>query len=97
MGKPPDTIDGARVLEWAWSGEEPFGHVRDADGTVNIEIYGLAICQYLGSLTVYRFSCNRDWETEQDADYDSVEEAKARLPAQYRLVPARWIKAGGEA
>jgi hypothetical protein len=84
---PPATIDGARVLEWAWS-DVPFGAV--SDGTTAIPIHGLAICRYPGATGVYRFSCDRDWQTVQDADHDSVETAKARLPRQYQDVPAEW-------
>jgi hypothetical protein len=40
-----------------------------------IEIYGLAICRYTNDVRVYRFSCGRNWETEQDGIYDSVQEA----------------------
>jgi hypothetical protein len=83
---PPALIDGARVLEWAWS-ETPFGEVGD------IAIHGLALCQYDGSTQVYRFSCDAAWSCQQDALYDSVEEAKQALPAQYRRVEAEWRKA----
>ena len=90
--KPPTHIDGALVLEWAWS-DAPFGEVRFSDGTIAAVIHGLALCQYEGSPIIYRFSCNAAWETEQDSDYASVTEAKDRLPDQYRRVPATWIKA----
>ncbi len=56
-------------------------------------IHGLALCQYEGSDAVYRFSCNADWETEQDAAYASIAEAKAQLPNQYGGVPVTWKKA----
>mgnify|MGYP003579368768 CR=1 FL=1 len=84
MNKPPKLIDGAEVLEWAWSGEKPFGILRYESGTAASEIYGLAICRYPKSGEIYRFSCNSEWETESDVQYQSVEEAKARLPLQYR-------------
>ena len=58
--KPPEYIDGARVLEWAWS-EVPFGELRHNDGSPAAAIHGLAVCQYEGSLHVYRFSCNAHW------------------------------------
>jgi hypothetical protein len=90
--KPPDRIDGAVVLEWAWS-DVPFGEVCFPDGTIAAVIHGIALCQYEGSAIVYRFSCNAAWETEQDSDYSSIDEAKDHLPEQYRRVPAAWIKA----
>ncbi len=89
--RPPETIDGAKVLEWAWSGERPFGCLNDAKGAGPlIEIFGLAICQYPRSSIYCRFACNRNWETQQDAEYASVEEAREPLPAQYQKVPVCW-------
>ena len=89
--KPPEYIDGAKVIEWAWSGDVPFGVIKYADSEeVAVEIYGLAICQYPDSKKVYGFSCDRDWETEQDSDYISVEEAKNNIPKQYKQVEAQW-------
>lgn len=86
--KPPAIIDGARVLEWAWSGEKPFGYVIGADP--NEAVFGLAIAAYEKEKTVYRFSCDAGWETVQDGLYVSVEEAKRQLPLQYQEVAVRW-------
>jgi hypothetical protein len=88
LNKPPSEIDGAKVLYWAWSSSTPFGIVYG----IPDEIYGLAICQYRDSNEFYRFSCNKNWETQQDGLYDSVEQAMEYLPAQYRNVKAVWIK-----
>lgn len=88
----PTTIDNATVLYWAWSENQPFGFVSNEDGSEKEAIYGLAICQYEGSSEVYRFSCNKNWETVQDGLYDRVEEAIERLPKQYRNVVAVWQK-----
>lgn len=90
MNEPPNFIDDAKVLKWAWSGQEPFGFVCNEDGSEKQAIYGLAICQYEGEETVYRFSCDNDWETVQDATYATVEQAIARLPDQYKNVSADW-------
>ena len=87
---PPNTIDGAEVLEWAWSGEKPFGTLHYQSGEIASELYGLAICRYKNSNIVYRFSCNANWETEQDSDYNSIQEAKECLPKQYRNVNVVW-------
>jgi hypothetical protein len=87
--KPPSHIDGALVLEWAWS-ETPFGYIRFQDGSVAATIHGLAIARYPDSELFYRFSCNARWETEQDAAYSSVEEAKAFLSEQYQQSPVTW-------
>ncbi len=81
MSEPPESLDGARVLAWAWSGEVPFGVVPGEGET--IAIHGLAIGRYPGARTVYRFACDRDWEVQQDAPYGDVETAKRSLPKQY--------------
>jgi hypothetical protein len=86
--KPPATIDGARVLEWAWSGEKPFGHVIGGDTAE--AIFGLAIATYDKTNTVYRFSCDARWDTVQDGLYSSVDEAKRQLPPQYQNVHVLW-------
>ena len=90
---PPLTIDGAQVLEFAWS-DVPFGVVRNSDGDVVDEIHGLAICRYADSDVIYRFSCDKAWETSQDADYSSIQEAKDSLPMQYHSAPVVWQKYG---
>ncbi len=92
MSKPPKEIDGAKVLEWAWSGEKPFGVVRYESGEIAAEIFGLAICSYPNERKIYRFSCNENWETEQDATYETADEAMKYLPEQYREEPANWQK-----
>ncbi|MBV7263254.1 hypothetical protein P0Y67_11815 [Photobacterium sp. SP02] len=92
MSKPPEKIDGAKVLEWAWSGDQPFGVICFESGEVAYEIFGIAICKYSDSDVIYRFSCGSNWETEQDSDYQSVDEAKEKIPEQYQNVKARWQK-----
>lgn len=92
MSKPKNEIDGAKVLYWAWSGSIPFGFVGDENNHIASEIYGLAICQYENSEDVYRFSCDENWETQQDQVYDSVNQAIENLPDQYRNVKADWVK-----
>jgi hypothetical protein len=87
--KPPAELDGAQVLEWAWS-EVPFGIIRYTDGTLRCEVHGLAICQYPNDNKVYRFSCDREWNVQQDMDYNTVAEAKELLPAQYKAVAVIW-------
>lgn len=86
---PPTHVDGARVLTWAWS-DLPFGHVASEDGAAPVAIHGLALCQYAGENSVYRFSCDAQWDCVQDERYASMDEARAQLPAQYRAVAASW-------
>jgi len=83
---PPHEIDGARVIEWAWSGVVSFGEVS---GASTAEVFGLAIVTY-DDVKFYRFSCDNNWNTVQDGLYDSVDDAKARLPDQYCKVKAKW-------
>lgn len=84
MSQPPENIDGAKVLSWAWSGAAPFGFVGSEP------VYGLAICQYPSTGTIYRFSCGGGWETLQDSDYETVEEAKENVPGQYLNAQVTW-------
>ena len=91
--KPPETIDGANVLVWAWSGDMPFGVVYSlGSNEAPVEIYGLALCKYKNSNVIYRFSCDSVWETEQDSEYSSIEDAKANIPSQYRNASILWNK-----
>ncbi len=90
QNNPPTHLDNAKVLQWAWSGDKPFGVVYSSDGAEDIKIYGLAICQYEGSSTFYRFSCDQHWNVMQDMDYETIEEAIAWLPEQYKMVERIW-------
>jgi hypothetical protein len=91
--KPPPTLDGMRVLEWAWS-DEPFGLMGP------IPIHGFAIClsehepkyEWIAKRpdTFYFFSCNASWEVENDSEWGSVEDAKARLPRNYAKAKPNW-------
>ena len=90
MNKPQSKIDGANVLYWAWSGNKPFGWVGSETNPKAISIHGLVIAQYDNDSTIYRFSCNENWETEQDATYESTEEAMQFLPEQYQDLPVKW-------
>lgn len=91
VNEPPDELDGAKVIKWAWSGDKPFGLMRYQDEMYEpIEIYGLAICQYEDTRAIYRFSCDKKWEVQNDSPQDSVEDAERILPDQYKLVPAEW-------
>ena len=80
--EPPDYIDGAKVIKWAWSGASPFYQINSEDNTSFEDIFGLAVCQYEGSNSYYSFSCDRDWETIQDAPYNSIENAMRCLRRQ---------------
>ena len=96
MVEPPEDLEGAKVIKWAWSGHEPFGQLpligsdTDSESSDSIEIFGLAICQCDDSDNVYRFSCDKNWEVQQDGVYESVDDAQTQLPDQFKSVTAQW-------
>ena len=86
--QPSPEIDGARVIEWAWSSDQPFSDLI-VEGSP--KIFGLVIATF-NDRQFYRFSCDQEWKTQQDCLYDSIDEAKSQLPDQYRNVEAKWMK-----
>ncbi len=91
MHKPPEKIDSAKVLLWAWSSKVPFFVMPCSDGSGGINIHGLAICQYdMGE--VYRFSCDENWEVQNDSDWDCVEDAMTAPSTQYDVTKVHWHK-----
>lgn len=87
-GRPPELLDGARVLLWASSGDEPFARRPPAGGT-DRDVFGLAVCRYDDG-GIYLFSCNRDWEVVGDMDHADVAEAMTTLPADIDGNRVRW-------
>ena len=88
--QPPQELDGAKVIKWAWSGHKPFGFVGNDADTERESIYGLAICSYGDNEGVYRFSCDKNWEVIQDSFYETIEQAIKQLPDQYKNAAANW-------
>ncbi len=89
MHAPPPSIDGAKVVLWAWSGDQPFFVMPKAGGTGGIPIHGLAVCQYPTG-EVYRFSCDKEWVVQNDSDWRSIEEAMTAPSAQYDITQVKW-------
>ena len=87
--KPPLEIDGAEVILWAWS-PTPFFVMLSTDGAHGVAIHGLAICRYKNPGSIYRFSCNAGWETENDSPYSTVEEAMKGESGQYDIHSVEW-------
>ena len=85
--KPPSQIDGARVVYWAYS-QVPFFVMHD--GGPGIPIHGLAVAVY-STGSVYRFSCDRDWETQNDSEWDSVESALHAASGDYNIAAIHWV------
>lgn len=88
--EPPDYLDRAKVIKWAWSGENPFGIIGNMDDDEKDIVFGLAICKYEDSNEFYRFSCNENWEVVQDGLYNSIENAIELLPDQYKNSERYW-------
>lgn len=81
--KPPPTLDGARVLFWAWF--EPPLFLSGGSG----RIHGAAVAQY-SSGQIYRFHCDQDWEVQGDWDCESVEEAMGTGLTRFATGPVSW-------
>lgn len=86
---PPETLDGAEVLFWAWSGDEPFFVMPDTEGWSGERIHGLAVCRYPNG-AVYRFSCDAAWEVVNDSPWATPEDAMTRPSAQYDIAAVPW-------
>jgi hypothetical protein len=88
--KTPVQLDSAKVLYWAWSGDKPFGMMNYTDGSIAAEIYGFAICMLAGK--IYRFSCDHNWEVQNDSDFPTIQDAMNAVYPQYQNQPVYWIK-----
>ena len=91
MNKPPAKIDNARVILWAWS-SSPFFVMKDTEGNVYDEVHGLAIARYCDSEKIYRFSCNSEWESIGDFDFEGIIEARTALSGNYDINMVNWIE-----
>ena len=70
---PPRIIDNMTVVYWAWSWPNPFFVMPE--GRNGIAIHGFAVGKSSDGKSYLRLSCNRQWESQNDADYDSLEAA----------------------
>lgn len=83
--EPPDQLDGAEVLEWAWSGVQPYGSLHSTE----VGIHGFALCRDdTGQL--HRFSCDGMWGVQQDAPVGNLSSGRTDLPAQYKTAELEW-------
>lgn len=89
--EPPNLLDGADVLFWAYEPLQPFFLMTYSDGKPYKAIHGLAICRYPGETQFYRFSCDDEWKVENDWVCDSLEEALKSANDQSTL-PIYWNK-----
>ncbi len=92
LGLDPAQTDPAASARAAPEAGRTLDHDSlDVEPLPPIEIYGLAICAY-DSSTIYRFSCDRNWEVQNDAPCDSVESARQSIPKQYENEPVVWVR-----
>jgi len=95
MNKPPETLDGARVLAFA-SIDDSVVPTRNTIHRVGGEVVppavGLAIAQFQGIGEFYLFHCDADWRVVADTCHPTRESAGAQAEFEYRGVSARWTE-----
>lgn len=87
---PAEHINGAKVLQYAFSGQVPFGYLESSDKKTNVAIFGIAICQYESDQKVYCFSCNANWDVVQDSEYNTLSEAIGQIPPPFSDKQLHW-------
>lgn len=92
MQPPPTMIDNARVLWWAdTAGIEKTGACTFRAGDlVQASFSALAIARYDGASDCYLFLCNDEWETRNDTDHRTVDEARDFAESLYPGISKRW-------
>ena len=89
--EPPNKLDGAEVIMWAFNPQKPFFVMKYSDGTPYKPIHGFAICQYKGENQFYKFSCDLEWNVENDSVSDAIEEA-IKTANDLSTEPITWNK-----
>jgi len=89
--EPPDELDGAEVILWAYHPQKPFFIMEYSDGRPYKPIHGFAICRYEGEKKYYKFSCDKVWNVENDQICDSIEEA-VKAATDISNEPISWNK-----
>ena len=85
-------IDGARVLWWV----DTAGIARTEAcifrkrGQVQTAFAALAIARYDGASGCYLFLCDENWETQNDTDHETVDEAREFAESLYPGISIRW-------
>ena len=98
MNKPPEYLDGAKVLFWTLLDDrnKRTGKLRlYANGTLQTEFHGLAIAAYedkngIPKQETYLFFCDENWEVENDTYHDSVDAAKAQAEMTFTGIDEKW-------
>jgi hypothetical protein len=89
--EPPDELDDAEVILWAFNLQKPFFIMKYVDGTVYKPIHGFAICRYKKENQYYKFSCDSGWNVEGDSVHSSIEEA-CKAAKGMSIEPIIWNK-----
>jgi len=87
METPPETLDGARVLQVAnLAGAQPTGKTLHVGFDVN-SFAALAIAQYEAEPSgVYLFYCDADWNVMDDTWHEDVDAASEQANFEFRLL-----------
>ena len=93
--KPPPTLVGARVLEYAVvEGTQYCGQGTHFVGNKEVgPVPCLAICQSPENSKVHLLHCERDWSVVAFPSYDSVQDAKDSAECDYPSSSDLWIAA----
>lgn len=93
MDRPPESIDGARLVRWTVIDERhrPTGNCAQiVDGVLQGPAAGLAICQYEGDSAYYLFGCDFEWNSATDTYHERLEDALGQAEFEYEGVTATW-------
>ncbi len=96
MDRPPESIDGARVVRWTRiDGRHRFtgacAHI--VGGSTQGPAAGLAICQYEAESAYYLFGCYEEWNSVTDTYHDTLQDAMGQAEFEYEGVTETWMAA----
>lgn len=88
-------IDGAQVRLWASvEGLTMTNACRlYREGEQQLQFAGLAVAQYRGAPDCYLFFCDEKWETRNDTDHRTIDEAKLFAEQLFPGIGLRWQEA----
>jgi hypothetical protein len=89
MQHPPETLDGARVLQFAsLSQSQPTGRTRHVAGGVQVSRFAaLAIARYDDEPSgVYLFYCDGSWNVVTDTFHEDVAAAVGQANFEFGLL-----------
>jgi hypothetical protein len=89
MESPPETLDGAGVLQFAsLARSQPSGKTRHGAGGVEASLFAaVAIARYEDDPSnVYLFYCDRSWNVVTDTSHEDVAAAIAQANFEFGLL-----------